>query len=102
MRRILMVLAVAALLVAMAAYTVAPAFAANDGTCTNNGCKVGPKTNDPNTGSPSGKDKSTTPFSTDTQTTQQNSTNSPNPNKQTTTTCVLLPNGNPKPGQPGC
>jgi hypothetical protein len=80
--------------------TAAPAFAAK--TCPGPGCKDDTST-DLHTGSPSGKDKDTTPFDTVTETSQQNSPNAKKANKEViVSTCVLLPNGNPKPGQPDC
>jgi hypothetical protein len=90
-------LLVAALMAAMMTVaTAAPAFAVSSGTCTNNGCKEGPTKE--HFGSPSGKNTDKTPFSTST--TQQNSPKAKKANKLTE--CVLLPNGNPKPGQENC
>jgi hypothetical protein len=102
MKRIILMLTVAAFLVAALTITAPLAFAGSSDTCTNNGCKDKGTVNKDNTGSPSGNDKDTTPFSTDTTTTTQNNSEK-NPNKVTTTTCVLLPNGENKPGQdPPC
>jgi hypothetical protein len=96
MKRIIMMFALTVLLVVALSMSAVMAFAVSSDTCTNNGCKEGPTRE--HTGSPSGKDKETTPF--DTATTQQNSPNAKKANKLTT--CVLLPNGNPKPGQENC
>jgi|SRR5215203_2904186 len=95
-KRISLLMAAALLAAMMMVAMAAPAFAASSDTCTNKGCKEGPTKL--HTGSPSGKDKETTPF--DTTTTQQNSPKAKKANKLTE--CVLLPNGNPKPGQENC
>ena len=101
MKRIILMLTVAAMMVMALTITAPMAFAASSDTCTNNGCKDKGTVNNDKTGSPSGNDKDTTPFSTNTTTTAQNNSEK-NPNKVTTTNCVLLPNGSPKPGQEGC
>jgi hypothetical protein len=62
------------------------------GTCTNNGCK---STSTTDTVKPAG---SSGGFTQESSTTQQNSFNSPNPNKQTTTTGPCLNPG----GQENC
>jgi hypothetical protein len=99
MKRMMMMVALAAFLVAALSVSALSAFASNDGTCTNNGCKDKGTAEELNSGSPSGKDKDPqTPFSTETTTTTQNNSEK-NPNKVTTSECVLLPNGDPKPGQ---
>ena len=90
-KRISLLIAAALMAAMMMVATAAPAFAASSDECTNNGCKdTGPKEH---TGSPSDKDKDTTPFTTETS--QQNSPKAKKANKETE--AVLLPNGNPAP-----
>ena len=91
MKRILMMLALAAFLVAALSVSALSAFAASDAECTNNGCKQDKKSG-PTT--PAESTQANDPFTQTQETSQQNSTNSPNPNKLTVgPTCNYTPGG---------